>query len=126
MRLAPLISPLLPQRRKGALIQRILCDGRRGLDRLLAGVPTPLGHFHQVQAVSRYLICTPKSAVVGKLRELAPNLKNGMQAGFADALEAVVRTGYKAFINERNPLTGQVALHAQAPEKRLQQPEAQP
>ena len=86
----------------------------------------PLGHFHQAQAVSRYLIRTPKSAAVGKLHELAPNLKNGMQAGFADALEAVVRTGYKAFINERNPLTGQVALHAQALEKRLQQPEAQP
>lgn len=92
---------------KGTVIRSITCDGRRGLDKLLPGVPMQLCHFHQVQTVNRYLTRRPKSVAACELRELALSLKNSTRAGFAGALEAWYER-HKSFINERstNPITG--------------------
>lgn len=91
---------------KGTTIQSITCDGRRGLDKLLPGIPMQLCQFHQVQTINRYLTCRPKSLAARELRILALTLKTTSQKEFVEALQAW-HTRHKSYLNERslNPFT---------------------
>lgn len=86
---------------KGTTIQSITCDGRRGLDKLLPGIPVQLCQFHQVQAINCYLTRRPKSPAARELRALALTLKTTSQQEFTQALSDWY-TRHKTYLNERS------------------------
>ena len=88
--------------RKGIKIKSITCDGRWGLNTLLAGISMQMCHFHQVQIVNRYLTRNPKGSAGRELRALVLNLKNSTQTSFKEAL-AVWHMQHQTFLNERSP-----------------------
>ena len=91
---------------KGTTIQSMTCDGRKGLGKLLPGIPMQLCQFHQVQTLNRYLTRCPKSLAARELRALTLTLKTASQQEFTQAL-AEWYTRHKTYLNERslNPFT---------------------
>ena len=51
---APYLAAMMEIQEKGTAIQSMACERRGGLDKHLPTVQMPLGHFHQMQTVSRY------------------------------------------------------------------------
>ena len=81
-------------------IQRIVCDGRRGLVQMFPDIPVQLCQFHQVKTVSRYLTRNPKTEAGKALWRLALTLKNSKQSDFEHDLQTWFEQ-YQSYLNER-------------------------
>lgn len=94
-------------RDKNTMIQSIICDDRRGLPQLFAGISVQLCQFHQIKTVMRYLTNKPKSLPAQQLRKLTLTLCHSTHDVFQAALNAWFLQ-HQTYVNERtiNPETG--------------------
>jgi len=93
--------------RRGISVQAIICDGRKGLLQLFAGIPVQMCQFHQVKTVSKYLTKKPKTAAGIELRALSLQLTKLTKAEFEDSL-AQWQSKWAAYLKEKtiSELTG--------------------
>ncbi len=93
--------------RMGISVQAIICDGRKGLLQLFAGIPVQMCQFHQVKTVSKYLTKKPKTAAGIELRALSLQLTKLTKAEFEDSL-AQWQSKWAAYLKEKtiSELTG--------------------
>ncbi len=61
-------------REQGYEIVAIVCDGRKGLLRLIENIPVQMCQFHQVAIVTRYLTRNPKTLAAQELRAITLRL----------------------------------------------------
>lgn len=87
-------------KKKGIILQAIICDGRKGLLQLLPTTPIQMCNFHQVAIVRRYLTKNPKLQASKELWELTLMLKQTDKESFTGGLN-VWYDKWKDFLNER-------------------------
>lgn len=87
-------------KKKGIILQAIICDGRKGLLQLLPTTPIQMCNFHQVAIVRRYLTKNPKLQASKELWELTLMLKHTDKESFTGGLN-VWYDKWKEFLNER-------------------------
>lgn len=93
--------------RRGISVQAIICDGRKGLFQLFAGIPVQMCQFHQIQIITRYLTKKPKLEASKDLRHIALQMTNLTKSEFISALD-IWDEEWNAFLKERtvSPITG--------------------
>jgi hypothetical protein len=87
-------------RKEGFSIKAIVCDGRRGLLQLFAGIPLQMCQFHQTAIITRYLTRKPKMQAGKELRELTLLLARTDKESFVGALTQWFAK-WEHFLNER-------------------------
>lgn len=80
-------------------------DGRRGLANVFKDIPVQVCHFHQEQAVTKYLTRRPETEASKELRALTLTLAQTDESTFTQALEAYERKWYD-FLNEKTLVLG--------------------
>jgi hypothetical protein len=91
--------------RRGITIQAIICDGRKGLLSLFAGIPTQMCNFHQVAIIRRYLTKKPKMQASKELWEHVLLLSRTDKESFEGGL-AAWHSKWEGFLNERKTDAG--------------------
>jgi hypothetical protein len=87
-------------RRRGIMIQAIICDGRKGLLPLFEGIPTQMCNFHQIAIIRRYLTKKPKMQASKELWEHVLLLSKTDKESFEGGL-AAWHNKWEGFLNER-------------------------
>jgi hypothetical protein len=85
---------------KEFIIKAAVIDGKRGLFRLLAGVPIQMCHFHQQAIITRYLTRKPKLKASIDLKRISSYLGKVEQKRFELLLEYWYKK-YEVFIKEK-------------------------
>jgi len=85
---------------QGYTIKAIVCDGRKGLFGLFAGIPIQMCQFHQIAIITRYLTRRPKSQAAKELRSLTLALARTSKENFTEKL-ADWFDKWKPFLDER-------------------------
>lgn len=93
-------------REQGYEIEAIVCDGRKGLLRLIDFVPVQMCQFHQVAIVTRYLTRNPKTLAAQELRKITLRLAKTDKESFIADLDRWFEK-WEKFLCERtvNPET---------------------
>ena len=88
-------------RTQGVEVCAVVCDGRRGLMQLCAGIPVQMCQFHQVAIITRYLTRKPKMPAAVELRKLTQLLTKTDKESFTGALQQW-HAKWEDFLNERS------------------------
>ena len=93
-------------REQGYEIEAIVCDGRKGLLRLIENIPVQMCQFHQVAIVTRYLTRNPKMLAGQELRSITLRLAKTDRTNFIAELSRWFEK-WEKFLGERtvNPET---------------------
>lgn len=67
---------------QGWIIQAIVCDGKRGLFKILPNIPIQMCQFHQIQIVTRYITKKPRLQANKELRDIVLRLTKTDQPSF--------------------------------------------
>ncbi|MEO5570247.1 MAG: hypothetical protein ABIS37_04920 [Bacteroidia bacterium] len=86
--------------RRGIKIQAMVCDGRKGLLKLIADIPIQMCNFHQVAIVRRYLTKKPKMQASKELWEHVLLLTKTDKESFEGGLSHWY-IKWKSFLDER-------------------------
>ena len=89
-------------RQQGWLIQAVVIDGKRGVDKVFNGLPVQICQFHQMKTVTRYLTRKPQTRAGQELRSIALGLTRNTEAKFTNQLQGW-SDHWKDFLNERTP-----------------------
>ncbi len=87
-------------RRRGIVVQSIICDGRKGLFSVFGETPVQMCQFHQVQIMQRYLTKKPKTECGIELRDISLLIKSSTQKELENRLEKWYEKWQK-YINTR-------------------------
>jgi hypothetical protein len=92
---------------QGINIKGIVCDGRKGLFKALAGYPIQMCQFHQIAIITRYITRKPKVQASIELKDIIHLLPQTDKESFFGALDEWY-VKWEDYINERavNPETG--------------------
>jgi len=85
---------------KGFIIKAAVIDGKRGLFRLLEGIPMQMCHFHQQAIITRYLTKKPKLEASIDLKRISSYLGRVKQKRF-ELLLACWYKKHEVFIKEK-------------------------
>ena len=86
--------------RRGIKIQSIICDGKKGLLQLFAGIPTQMCNFHQVAIVRRRLTKNPKMQASKELWKVTQLLTKTCKEIFESRLQ-IWYNQWQPFLDER-------------------------
>ena len=94
---------------QGFIVQTVVLDGKRGLNKAFNGIPVQMCHFHQVAIIKRYLTSKPKLEASIDLWKICRKLTTTTESRFVDAL-SIWHVKHKKFLEEKtlNPTTGRL------------------
>lgn len=87
---------------QGWIIEGAVIDGKRGVDRVFAGLPVQICQFHQMKTVTRYLTRKPQTRAGQELRSIALGLTKRTETEFTVQLKSWYEN-WRNFLNERTP-----------------------
>jgi len=92
---------------QGVRVKGIVCDGRRGLFKVLGAYPIQMCQFHQIAIVTRYITRRPKTTASIELRSIMQLLPRTDKESFWGVLDAWFHK-WEGYLNQRaiNPETG--------------------
>jgi hypothetical protein len=89
-------------REQGYTIKAVVCDGRKGLFKLIDNTPIQMCQFHQSAIIRRYLTKKPKLQAAIELMVVSDLMKSTDKESFEGAVKMWF-TKWESFLNERTP-----------------------
>ena len=86
--------------RLGYIIQSVVLDGKRGIDKAFKDIPRQMCHFHQVKIVKRYITQNPKLEASIELKKIVGRLRYTNEKNFTENLNNW-HEKYQSFLDEK-------------------------
>ncbi|MCK4562496.1 MAG: hypothetical protein KAT78_06290 [Flavobacteriaceae bacterium] len=84
----------------GYIVQSVVLDGKKGIEKAFPNIPRQMCHFHMKQIIKRYITMRPKLEASKELKRIMTNLTKTTEKNFTKKLEYWHKKYYQ-FLNEK-------------------------